>query len=288
MTFGSIDDFLRNGTGLLAGGPVALVLAEDGAELASTIDHCHRLGFERTLLFHAPQIAGTGLPDGVAATVPFEFGAPDAAPVLLTRIMARARPGTWIYWGYNAEYLLFPHCETRSVAELLAFHSEERREAMLAYVIDLYAADLGRDPTGVNRTDAWFDSRGYYATDRHGPDGATRERQVDVFGGIRRRFEEHVPWERRRIDRVALFRAQPGLAMRPDFTLSNEEMNTYACPWHHSLTAAVASFRTAKALRQNPGSRDAIRGFVWDGSRRFDWSSRQLLELGMIEPGQWF
>ena len=32
--------------------------------------------------------------------------------------------------------------ESRSVVEMLAFHAEERRDAMLTYVIDLYAKDL--------------------------------------------------------------------------------------------------------------------------------------------------
>ena len=85
-----------------------------------------------------------------------------------------------------------------------------------------------------------------------------------------------------RIDRIALFRAQKGLRMRDDHTFSIEEYNTYACPWHNNLTAAVMSFRRAKALDWVAGS------FVWERSLRFDWTSRQLLELGMIEPGQWF
>ncbi|MFP4079841.1 MAG: TrmH family RNA methyltransferase, partial [Ectothiorhodospira sp.] len=53
-----------------------------------------------------------------------------------------AAPGVWLYACYNAEYLFYPFCETRTVGEMLAFHAEERRDAMLAYVIDLYAADL--------------------------------------------------------------------------------------------------------------------------------------------------
>jgi hypothetical protein len=66
-------------------------------------------------------------------------------------------------------------------------------------------------------------------------------------------------------------------------------MNTYTCPWHHSmLTAAICSFRVAKALRTNPGSRYDIADFRWQKSERFNWSSLQLLELGLMEPGQWF
>ena len=70
---------------------------------------------------------------------------------------------------------------------------------------------------------------------------------------------------RGRIDRIALFRAKPGLHLRPDHTFDDEEYNTYACPWHHNLTAAVLSFRTAKALKSNPGSTYAIQPVVFDG-----------------------
>ena len=95
-------------------------------------------------------------------------------------------------------------------------------------------------------------------------------------------------WDRRRIDRISLFRAKPGLRLQPDFTLSDEEMNTFACSWHHNLTAAVCSFRAAKALRSNPGSRHSVTSFRWRDSVPFEWKGRQLLEGGFIEPGQWF
>lgn len=38
--------------------------------------------------------------------------------------------------------------------------------------------------------------------------------------------------------------------MRPDFTFSNEEMNTFACPWHHNITAAIASFLHGKGAQE--------------------------------------
>ena len=71
--------------------------------------------------------------------------------------------GAWVYVGFNAEYLFFPFSSSRSVAELLAFHPEERRGSMLTYVVDLYAGDLNADPTGVNVDDAYLDRAGYYA-----------------------------------------------------------------------------------------------------------------------------
>jgi hypothetical protein len=107
------------------------------------------------------------------------------------------------------------------------------------------------------------------------------------FGGVRWRFEEHIPEQRRKIDRISLFRAKSGLELRTDHTLNYEEYNTYACPWHNNITAVVASFRTAKALKRNPGSSFDIPTFQWRNSVRFEWHSQQLLDLGLMEPGQW-
>jgi hypothetical protein len=78
------------------------------------------------------------------------------------------------------------------------------------------------------------------------------------------------------------------LELRPDHTFNIPEFNTYACQWHNNLTAAVCSFRTAKALKRNPSSRNAIHDFKWRSSTPFEWSSSQLMKLGMMEPGQWF
>ena len=173
--------------------------------------------------------------------------------------------------------------------ELLTFHGEERRDAMLTYVVDLYAADLERFPDAISLDHAMLDRSGYYAQARPDPEtGNPKERQLDFFGGLRWRFEEHIPKDRRKIDRVALFRAAKGLSLREDHTFNVEEYNTYACPWHHNLTAAIASFRTAKALRANPGSKFDIPGFAWRNSVPFDWTSQQLMDLGLMEPGQWF
>ena len=288
MTYKSLDDFLARGRAVLARGPVAVIFIEDDVEIASTVAHSQKLGFAAIILLVPPQAT---LPDDIRAithVIGYDVFASGAVPAAINRLIAAAPETTWFYYGYNAEYLFFPFCETRVLAEMLAFHAEERRDAMMSYVVDLYAPDLSRCPDAVSRDEAMLDRSGYYALARHTREGVALERQMDFFGGIRWRFEEHIPWARRRIDRVSLFRAQKGLTLRPDHTFSIEDYNTCACPWHHNLTAAVASFRTAKALKNNPGSKWAIPTFEWHGSVKFEWSSKQLLELGLMEPGQWF
>lgn len=287
MRFESLEAFLASDGGRLRSGPVSLIFVEDAAEIGSTLAHHLRLGFGCVVAF---------LPEGLEPPVPLPdrtvtvrlpTRAEGIVPTTVNRLIAAA-PGQWFHYGFNAEYLFYPFCETRSVRELLAFHAEERRDAMLTYVIDLYPGDLDAAPGGVSRSDAHLDRTGYYAQARRGPDGAPRERQLDFYGGLRWRFEQHVPSARRRIDRIALFRARPGLRLLDDHRFDDEEANTYACPWHHNLTAAICSFRTAKALCANPGSADEMRGFRWMGSVPFTWSSRQLMDLGLMEPGQWF
>ncbi|MDZ7905387.1 MAG: hypothetical protein U5N55_06175 [Cypionkella sp.] len=289
MRYSSFDQFLAKAKAGLAKGPIAIVLAEDDTEVDTTVRHHLDIGFGQLILLADAQLV---LPADVEGQIHrVDVQASDAG--LLQRCVNRvieAAPDAWIFYCYNAEYLFFPFLETRQIGEMLAFHMEERREAFLCYVVDIYAENLTDYPNAVSLDTAHMDSVGYYALAREDPanNWAKRDRQLDFYGGLRWRFEEYVPWTRRRIDRIALFRAKPGLILRENFTLSDEEMNTYACPWHNNLTAAIASFRTAKALRANPGSRFAINTFLWQNSVPFEWHSQQLMDMGLIEPGQWF
>ncbi|MFQ1701555.1 hypothetical protein ACJ5NV_13270 [Loktanella agnita] len=283
MHYSTLSALIADRKTTLSKGPVALMLADDSVELESTLTRLRSIGFAQVITFCAPEIA---LPDGTTR-VDYDVLSNNALPDIVNALIAVA-PGIWFHYCYNAEYLYFPFCEHRSVGEMIAFTVEERRDVILTYVVDLYAADLNAADDGVSRNDAYLDRSGYYALARTDDTGAALERQMDFFGGLRWRFEEHIPITRRRIDRVSLFRAVPGLQMLPDRSFNIAEHNTYACPWHNNLTAAVCSFRTAKALRRNPGSRHQIDSFHWQNAVPFNWHSQQLLDLGLMEPGQWF
>lgn len=290
MNHPSLDHFRSHATRTPLGkGPFAMVIAEDATELDSTLDHVTNLGFRRTFLLVPEDVA---LPQTLADpdiidTIRHPTRQPGTAQAAVNTLI-RLVPGEWIHYCFNAEYLFFPFCEQRRVGEALAFVMEERRNSVLGYVVDLYAEDLTRSPNAVSLESAHLDSSGYYAETRRNEHDEVLERQLNFYGGLRWRFEEHVPEAKRRIDRPALFRAVDGVILREDNTLSIEEMNTYSCPWHHSMSAAICSFRVAKALRTNPGSRHDVDSFRWHKSARFYWSSRQLMELGLMEPGQWF
>ena len=289
MRYRDLETFIGTAAPALAKGPVAMVMAEDAVEIDSTLRHHLQSGFRTVMLLAPAEVVLPAELEGRVHHILHDVYA-DAALVDAVNRVNDAAPGIWIYYCYNAEYLFFPFCESRSVRDLVTFHAEERREAMLTYVVDLYAGDLDRHGNAVSLEDAHLDRSGYYALARQDPERnwADKERQMDFFGGLRWRFEEHIPWTRRKIDRISIFKARKGLRLRPDFTFNDEELNTFACPWHNSLTAAVCSFRTAKALRTNPGSRFDIQSLRWHNSVPFDWHSQQLMDLGLMEPGQWF
>lgn len=292
MNFASLSSFKAAPAASLGKGPYAVLIAEDRVELASSLDHLHSLGFKAIFIVAPNEVDVPDAPP-VGKTLQHTIRHPSRQPgatAAVVNALIEKVPGQWIHYCYNGEYLFFPFCEDRTVTELVTWVMEERREAMLTYVIDLYAGDLSVHPNAVDLDGALLDSSGYYAETRRGgvEEDEVMERQLNFYGGLRWRFEEHVAKPKRKIDRVGLFMAQPGLKLRDNHTLSNEEFNTYACPWHHSLSATICSFRVAKALRTNPGSRHDIPDFRWHKSVQFHWSSMQLMELGLMEPGQWF
>jgi len=289
MRHPSLTDFLTKAEAVLGKGPVALIMAEDEAEVDTTLRHHVAAGFPVVLLLAPAEVPVNPALEAGIQRIDHDVHAEGALVDAVNRVIDAA-PGLWLFYCYNAEYLFHPFCESRNIRELIAFHVEERREALLTYVIDLYAGDLNRYPNAVSLDNAHLDKSGYYALGRSDPVNPDhpKDRQLDFFGGLRWRFEEHVAPERRKIDRICLFKTKPGLRLRRNFTLSDEEMNTFACPWHNNITTALVSFRTAKALRTNPGSRFDIHDFRWRNSTAFEWHSQQLMDLGLMEPGQWF
>ncbi|MBR2657137.1 MAG: hypothetical protein IKD58_11750 [Loktanella sp.] len=287
MHYPSLSALIADSKCALSKGPICLILIEDQIAVDATIRHHAAAGFGSLIAFCDPAITLPDLAEAPLHRVNHAVTDKDALATIVNAVSAAAT-GSWVYYCYNAEFLFFPFSEHRSIAEMLIFMTEERRDSVMTQVIDLYASDLTAHPDGVDLETPYFDSAGYFALTKQDATGQSLERQVDIFGGLRWRFEEFIAPARRRLDRVALFRAAKGVVMGPDGHFSDPEYNTYACPWHHSPTAAVCSFRAAKALRRNPGSRHAIDSFYWHKSEPFSWQAQQLLDLGMMEPGQWF
>ena len=217
MTFNSLADFKSTGGDRIGAGPVGIILLEDRAEVDSTVRHHLDMGFKTLIVVGVHDL---GVSDEVAKEgqdriirVHHDMTADNALTDVVNTVIDMAA-GRWVYYCYNTEYLFFPFCEHRTIGEVCAFSLEERRDSVLTYVVDLYAADLNRFPDAVSIEDAHLDRAGYYALARVDRENNYAERQLDFFGGLRWRYEEHIPSTRRRIDRISIFRAKQGLKDR--------------------------------------------------------------------------
>ena len=162
-------------------GPIALLFIEDVSKLKQHWTTTLNWGSNKSFLLakSLPDIDDDTLTQ--LSTVYVDTFADDCVERTVNTLMPHMA-GAWVCVGFNAEYLFFPFSSSCSVAELLAFHIEERRGSMLTYVVDLYAGDLNEYPTGVNVDDAYLDRAGYYALARldqrtHQP----LERQLNFF-----------------------------------------------------------------------------------------------------------
>ena len=203
MQYIGLQDFQKRGVPALINGPLALILIEDGAAAVETIEHHVNAGFPNVAVFANDALPIPGDLEDRVHRVTWDM-AEDAPTTTIVNTMIDACPGRWMYYCYNAEFLFYPFCEQRSIAEMIAFNVEERRDTILTYVIDLYAGDLRKFPNAVDIDGALLDKSGYYALSRTDRWNNPLDRQMDFYGGLRWRFEEHIPEKKRRIDRSDL------------------------------------------------------------------------------------
>ncbi|MEM7211411.1 MAG: hypothetical protein AAF479_05850 [Pseudomonadota bacterium] len=187
----------------------------------------------------------------------------------------------WLLWLWNSEWFVFPFGETRTLNDLTAFLADERRKMIFTYALDLYAAELPGGDADPRGAELCFDRIGYHAFPRE-------EKVLRLFGGLGWRFAELTPRELQQIGRTSLFRAQRGTWLDRNYLFDDPEYGSVQCKWHHNPTAAVMTLRRARRIMAHPQIHELRGKLMWQGTQRFDWTSRQLLELGMIEPGQWF
>ena len=209
MRHNTLDDFIASGADVLRQGPIALIFVEDSVEVNITIKHHLGLGFGIVLVFAVDDIAIDPAHEEVVHRIAYDPIEPEAVCTSVTRVIGAAN-GQWVYYCHNAEYLFYPFCETRSVKAMLQFPAEERRDAMLTYVIDLYADDLDAHPNAASVERAHLDKAGYYALARTDPDAKwePKERQLEVVGGVRWRFEGHSTEQRGQTGRRSLSSAK--------------------------------------------------------------------------------
>lgn len=279
-------------------GPIGVLFAEDTAYLEESLAHQARLGCRLTLLI-CPDQSGF---DRFASSRTILITVPDEIefdpPALMNRLMPKLA-GQWVLYHANREFFSFPFSDTRSLPDFIEFLETERRVTVFTMIVDCYARDLAAHGDGVDLQDAAFDRHGYFSLPYKEPQNrytheAPQEQLsegaplITVYGGLRWRYARHLPKARMELNRAALFKAHPGLLLSSEHRFNDPVYNSLSCPWHRSPTAALLSFRTAHFICTSATTAREKSHMNWSGSVPLSWRARQLLELGIMEPGQWF
>lgn len=258
-------------------GPVCVLLCESALHAAASARRLAGQGAGAIIVLGEPGELGTfGCPVLRITDRPAEPGLHAQLNLLID-----ALNGRWVLWLWNGEFFVFPFGEARRLADLAAFLGDERRPSLYTYLFDLYADELPSPDDSPEASELWFDVEGYHAFPE-------QDRQLRLFGGLGWRFQEFVPDAMRQIGQAQFFKAAAGVYLGADLVFQDLNYAAVSCPWHHSPTGAVMSLRRARRIMAHPNFPPMRDRLIWHGSRRFEWTSRQLLELGMIEPGQWF
>ncbi|MEM6932201.1 MAG: hypothetical protein AAF526_01310 [Pseudomonadota bacterium] len=278
MTDQTLADFLASPTSrTLPDGVLTVLFCEDAAYVSATLD--------RALSQRPAHILCIGRTSGVedhehVTMIRADLADRFARDGIINRIIDRF-DGRWIHWINNGDFFFYPWCESRSLGELAAFLADERRPILFSYGLDLYARELPAKNADPRLVEMWFDLRAYHAFPEE-------NRRLAIFGGLGWRFEELFLPAWRQIGRAALFRAEKGVHIGKDMVFEDDVYVSVSAPWHNSPTGAVMSLRRTRHLFASPEFVDVQERLFWPGSHKFEWTSAQLLDLGMIEPGQWF
>lgn len=240
-------------------------------------------------------------------------GEPDPKKAIfwLNFLRRRYATGRWCLSLELNDLFVFARCETRNIKDLIEFLETEQRDHMYALVVELYGnrpaetldLDPGEHPLALL---PYFDPCGYATAPRLG-----RFRNMTVRGGVQRRtMFRDAPRRAPPLNRIPLvkWRWYYGYVATTRM-LMPRRLNVPHSPWHSTPTAALLRFsllendgvlrRAAKAesadiIHPDGGGRSFAqvselreRQLRHDSSRLYS-TSWDLVECGLVNPGQWF
>lgn len=286
-----------------AGGIIAIVTYRREAPLlAAFLSHHRRLGITSFVFLDlSPEGSlAVRLQDEVDCTVwrPRRAVRGERALAWGNALRNRHARARWCLSLDACDFFVFARCETRPLAGLTDFLQSEHRDHLYALVIDMYGDGPAAEMTLSSAADPLqlmplFDPSGYL-TQAAGPD-----RSVAVSGGVRRRrLFRTMPAEAPRLDRIPLVRWQRGYAYVDDTRrLRPSRLNEPHAPWHSSPTGCLLRFRLIASQDRRTGDDGALtrdddavlssETLRTEVSRRFNGSD-DLVDCGLLNPGQWF
>lgn len=306
-SLGRLDLEMGSGTRLASSGTV-VVAAHYGhhAIVDAFLDHHRRLGIREFVFL---DLSGGGLASHLAGQVGCAVWRPrDTTAVAevthwLNGLRTRYATGRWCLSLDTADSFVFHRCETRRLADFTDFLESEGRNHVFALVIDMYGEGAA-EAQGTRAALRHFDPFGFVTLEP----GWTRN--VIVRGGPQRRILfSGRPRQSPALNRIPLVRWSwycayvAGTRLVLPVYLNNPHAH-----WHSSPTACILRFallQDADTLRNAarweaqvtmkdgglasyPGlSRLREVALKQDCSGTYE-DSRDLVDAGLLNPGQWF
>lgn len=226
----------------------------------------------------------------------------------LNHLLRRYGTGHWCLTLDPDEFLVFPHCDTRSLPELTAYLDQEGKASFFSIMLDMYGKGTvddamyckGQDPLEVC---PWFDATGYYQDKR------PNYGEWWIRGGVRRRvFFADQPWNAPALNKTVLIKWQwhyayiasthiawPNKLNRPHFT---DTLAPTGCLLHFKYLSLFREKVEEEMERKEhyAGSREYRRYLDGLNDQTVLWSSasvrfqdwRQCVDLGLMNIGRWF
>jgi hypothetical protein len=296
------------------GGIVAVVTYRGTpALLPGFLQHHRRLGIAE-FVFLDLSVAGDlavrlAAEPGCAVWAPRSDWRPGEAVHMLNALRHRYAHRRWCLSLESTDLFVYHRCEGRRIQSLLDFVSSEHRDHVFALVVDMYAEQpaaglvVPADAAAAHLL-PYFDPIGY-----HTAEPAT-DRSVTVRGGPRRRTQfAAMPWESPALDRVPLVKWRRIYGYVDDTSrLHPPRLNTPHAPWHSSPTgcllrlalldcapdgaarrpAAATDAAATDAAATDAAATDLAELSLHNAVSRRYTSSADLVDCGLLNPGQWF
>ena len=234
---------------------------------------------------------------------------PSRAIYWLNFLRRRYATDRWCLSLEPTELFVFARSEERQIKDLIEFIESEQRDHLFALVIDMYGdrpvdkLSFKRGQNPLNKLN-WFDPLGYVTA------WPGHNRNVTVRGGVQRRvLHATTPRQSPPLNRVPLVKWRKFYAyVAGTRLLMPRRLNTAHAPWHTTPTACLLRFAlldddTALSLAAQVEAGQIFadaggtsyaglsalrsRKLKQDASARFTGST-DLVECGLLNPGQWF
>lgn len=284
------------------------VVRDEGHRLAFFLDYYRKLGIEHFIVIDNQSTDGTAdllatFDDVSRICATGSYKAARFGNDWVNEVINRHCQEKWVLYVDADEFLVFPHSDARSIADLTRYMVKAGMSSLRAVMVDMYSdrhmtdnvCEPGRNPLEVC---SLFDASGYAV------DYVAKDRTLWIKGGVRGRiyFKDEI-WSGPALNKLPLvYVAGERLYLKSSHQIWPLAMNQPAAKDGAAVTAALLHYKFMSSFTGNVSSQPILSehtaeytaystdrsasSFVGEPTRTYrDW--RDLSACGLIEGERW-